>query len=79
MLLALVWLQFASAAHQFEHDAHEVGETCVVCLTIETGDKPLAGISQPCVGPATAQLNVAEGGDYSPTEYFSHYRARASP
>ena len=41
VVLALAWAQIALAAHQFDHAAGEIAETCQVCAELERSDDPV--------------------------------------
>ncbi len=71
--------QVSFAAHQFEHPAEELHETCAVCLLFERNEEllaaaeaaPLSSIKSP---PVTAEIRAVGG-----TQDFCHYLSRASP
>lgn len=80
MLVALVWSQFAYAAHQFEHDATDVAESCAICLQFDRNDDVTTD-SERC---QALLFHAAMSGTDSQcveltTERFSLYRSRASP
>lgn len=37
-VLSIAWLQLSVAAHQFDHDAGFLGETCQLCLQLDRSD-----------------------------------------
>ena len=79
VVVALAWSQLASAAHQQDHHAMDLGETCAICLKLDRDDDALIDAGEelavstiPFVEPLSAQSSVR-------VRLCSHYRARASP
>ena len=79
VLVALAWSQLASATHQLDHQASDLGETCAVCLKFDRDDDTLVDAGEalavstiPFVEPLDARRSVQ-------VHLCSHYRARASP
>ena len=79
LLALLLASQASAAAHQFEHAADELHETCAVCLLFERNDELLVVVeAKPLSTPrlvAVAVESLAALG----TQVFCHYRSRASP
>lgn len=78
-LLAFAWSQFSFAAHQFEHSADELHETCAVCLQFDRDDDVAIDADVAC-----ASQNGVFGVETGPAKAlqarrFSHYLSRASP
>jgi len=79
ILAALAWSQLAFAAHQFDHQAADLGDTCAICLKFDRDNDVVvdtaACVSKPASGTATAistACTVPEAG-------YALYHARASP
>ena len=77
--VALAWSQLASATHQLDHQASDLGETCAICLKFDRDDDALIDAGEepalstiPFVEPLGAQSVVR-------VRVCSHYCARASP
>lgn len=79
VLLALAWSQLAFAAHQSHHEPADLGENCAVCLQFDRADDVVLDAVESCSTSASGTSAPAESEYAVPTEYFSPYRARASP
>lgn len=75
VLLALAWLQFSYASHQFEHAAGDVADSCAVCShfeRLEHSVAPTADAPQfPEVRPAFLPRPVRSADSRFETHYFS--------
>lgn len=61
-LLAVLWTQFALAAHQSEHALTDLGDACEVCLQLDRSDDavPGEGALPVCPGPVRAAAALAD-------------------
>ena len=60
-LLSVAMLQLTIAAHQFEHSAAYVDDSCHVCIQLDRIDDAVSGDPAPVAAPA-----VAHGGSLEP-------------
>ena len=79
VVVALAWSQLASATHQLDHHASDLGETCAICLKLDRDDDALLDAGEelavstiPFVEPLGARSSVR-------VRPCSYHRARASP
>ena len=78
-LLAFTCAQLAYGAHQFDHQATDVGESCEICLQTDRTDDVLHSVQSDEISfnkPATGVDQIAT----SPAvRYHRHYHSRAPP
>ena len=79
LLALLLASQASAAAHQFEHAADELHETCSVCLLFERNDELLAAAEAKPLSAAKPAALAVESPAASGAQVFCHYRSRASP
>ena len=79
LLFLVLWSQASFAAHQFEHDFDDVGETCAICLQFERGDDviPESHNHSPIVVPAVIGYVGTPAVSY--VRPAAPYLSRASP
>ena len=78
-LFLVLWAQASFAAHHFEHDIDDIGETCTICLQFERSDDviPETHGYSPIVAPAASEYIGTSAVCYArPT---TPYLSRASP
>lgn len=79
VLLALAWLQFSYASHQFEHAAGDVADSCAVCSHFERLEhsvaSDVAAAPLPEARPGFLLRPVRSAG----TRFERHYFSRAPP
>lgn len=79
ILVALACSQLTFAAHQFDHHAFELHETCAICVTFDRDDDVLID-----AGVCPTELTIASVDRLdAPSAVLAHpgspYSARASP
>ena len=79
ILLALAWIQFSYASHQFEHGAGELADFCTVCTQLERLDHVVPDSAVATAIPTTANHSV-EFQTRSPiVAAYANYLSRAPP
>lgn len=79
VLVALAWSQSASASHQLDHHATDLGETCVVCLKFDRDDNALVDAGKEFAVSAIPFVEPLDARSCLRVRSCSHCRARASP
>lgn len=79
ILVALAWSQLAFAAHQFDHQATDIGETCVVCVKFDRDDHVLIDTGVSVSVSPSATPDAGHSTSAAPIQACAHYAARASP
>jgi len=79
LLVLLLVSQVSFAAHQFEHSADELHETCTYCLHFARDDElPVSAEATPLPSMQFTAVAVETPVAFG-AQVFCHYRSRASP
>lgn len=79
VLIALAWLQFSYASHQFEHAAGDVADSCAVCSHFERLEHSVAPDVGAAVSPESRAVFLPRPLLSVDTHFESHYSPRAPP
>jgi len=79
ILVALAWSQLAFAAHQFDHQLGDIGDTCAVCLNFNRDDEGLVDTAHCGSMPPSGTVAPVSAARIVPAAGYTLYRARASP
>ena len=79
VLLALAWIQFSYASHQFEHGAGELADSCTVCTQLERLDHVVPDSAVAAAVPTAANDSAGFQTRSPLVAAYANYLSRAPP